>query len=309
MVTNSGGSLVEATSYDPWGKVLSGGTSLKYQYTGQEKDSETGLNYYGSRYYGSAIQHFVQPDSIIPNVYNPQQLNRYAYANNNPLKYVDPTGHVGEILKYNAALTQYYKKPSAITYNNVLNTASSIQKQSGTTSSSGSNSNNNSGSSNNSGGSSVVASAGVAAGGSLIRQNYINGKNFQDAVHVMYDFARNNQGLGSLYNNRIPDGLGEAVRECKGGAYICNTQQIKDMMRYAKDNGLPFELYYKESARVAGTVREAIATLNEKGGPGARLIPVAAGVLAPTVLDAVPLFINPSLISPNYSNYGNGQQL
>ena len=40
------------------------------------------------------INHFTQPDTIIPNPYNPQDWNRYAYARNNPLKYTDPSGHL-----------------------------------------------------------------------------------------------------------------------------------------------------------------------------------------------------------------------
>ena len=47
-----------------------------------------------------------QPDSIVPDPYNPQDWNRYSYARYNPLKYTDPTGHkpvcdggAGEICK------------------------------------------------------------------------------------------------------------------------------------------------------------------------------------------------------------------
>ena len=39
------------------------------------------------------INQFSQPDSILPDLYNPQSLNRYAYTLNNPLRYTDPTGH------------------------------------------------------------------------------------------------------------------------------------------------------------------------------------------------------------------------
>jgi hypothetical protein len=47
----------------------------------------------GARWYDQSIGRFVQPDTIIPNLYNPQNLNRYAYALNNPVKYRDPSGH------------------------------------------------------------------------------------------------------------------------------------------------------------------------------------------------------------------------
>lgn len=49
--------------------------------------------YYGARYYDAALGRFIQPDTIIPNPYNLQSLNRYAYVYNNPVKYTDPTGH------------------------------------------------------------------------------------------------------------------------------------------------------------------------------------------------------------------------
>jgi len=40
--------------------------------------------------------HFVQPDTLIPDLYNPQSLNRNAYVNNSPIHYNDPTRHVIE---------------------------------------------------------------------------------------------------------------------------------------------------------------------------------------------------------------------
>ncbi|MDE3091100.1 MAG: RHS repeat-associated core domain-containing protein, partial [Chloroflexota bacterium] len=67
-------------------------TSLTdYSYTGQKLDSD-GLMYYNARYYDAAIGRFLQPDSIIPNQFNPQSLNHYAYVRNNPVRYTDPTG-------------------------------------------------------------------------------------------------------------------------------------------------------------------------------------------------------------------------
>jgi hypothetical protein len=41
----------------------------------------------------SYLNHFTQPDSIVPDPYNPQDWNRYSYVRNSPQKYIDPTGH------------------------------------------------------------------------------------------------------------------------------------------------------------------------------------------------------------------------
>ncbi len=49
---------------------------------------------YGARQYEMVHGQFLQPDSVIPNVMDPQSWNRYAYTLNNPVRYTDPTGHM-----------------------------------------------------------------------------------------------------------------------------------------------------------------------------------------------------------------------
>lgn len=48
---------------------------------------------YKARFYSPTLGRFIQPDSIVPDVTNPQSWNRYSYVTNNPLRYADPTGH------------------------------------------------------------------------------------------------------------------------------------------------------------------------------------------------------------------------
>jgi len=64
-----------------------------YRFTGQRWDGVIRLYDYNARYYDLAIGRFIQPDPIVPEPGNPQGLNRYSYVNNNPVRYVDPTGH------------------------------------------------------------------------------------------------------------------------------------------------------------------------------------------------------------------------
>ncbi len=95
VMTNATGTKLEGTAYAPYGTIraFTGTAVTSYRYTGKELDSETGLYYYGARYYDPMIGRFISADSIVSDVYDPQDLNRYAYARNNPMKYVDPDGH------------------------------------------------------------------------------------------------------------------------------------------------------------------------------------------------------------------------
>ena len=53
---------------------------------------------YKARFYSVYLNRFIQPDTIVPNMFYSQSLNRYAYANNNPVKYSDPSGHRVDIV-------------------------------------------------------------------------------------------------------------------------------------------------------------------------------------------------------------------
>ncbi len=74
--------------------------AFAYKFTGKERDAESGLDYFGARYYSSVIGRFTSPDwaakaEPVPyaNLDNPQTLNLYSYVGNNPLLRTDPTGH------------------------------------------------------------------------------------------------------------------------------------------------------------------------------------------------------------------------
>jgi hypothetical protein len=50
--------------------------------------------FYHARYYAPYLNRFIQADTIVPQLENPQSLNRYSYVNNRPLVYIDPSGHI-----------------------------------------------------------------------------------------------------------------------------------------------------------------------------------------------------------------------
>ncbi len=94
-MTNAIGTSVETSEYLPYGGQREQiGTSITdYKFTDQELYTQTGLYNYDARLYDPVIGKCISADSIIPDLYNPQSLNRYSYVLNNPLRYVDPTGH------------------------------------------------------------------------------------------------------------------------------------------------------------------------------------------------------------------------
>ena len=72
-----------------------GGDGVRQQFTSKERDIETGLDYFGARYFSSVQGRFSSVDPVGTNLtrqLDPQQLNRYSLTRNNPLKYTDPDG-------------------------------------------------------------------------------------------------------------------------------------------------------------------------------------------------------------------------
>jgi RHS repeat-associated protein len=67
-----------------------------YKFTGKERDTETGLDYFGARYNASTMGRFMSPDPVAGEAASPQSLNLYSYVRNNPLKFIDPTGMIVE---------------------------------------------------------------------------------------------------------------------------------------------------------------------------------------------------------------------
>jgi len=63
-----------------------------HKFTGKERDSESGLDMFGARYYGSSLGRFMTPDPLGGHQEDPQTLNKYAYVRNNPVTLTDPTG-------------------------------------------------------------------------------------------------------------------------------------------------------------------------------------------------------------------------
>ena len=76
------------------GLGYSSGDGVRQQFTAKERDIETGLDYFGARYYGSMMGRFTSADPLMASgrACVPQSWNRYSYVLNNPLNLIDPNG-------------------------------------------------------------------------------------------------------------------------------------------------------------------------------------------------------------------------
>jgi RHS repeat-associated protein len=110
VITDSAANIKSESDYYPFGGELSflSNDSNHYKHNGKERDAETGLDYYGARYYSPLFSRFISPDwsSVpVPVPYadsgNPQTLNQYAFVHNNPMSIDDPDGHGDAMTHYN----------------------------------------------------------------------------------------------------------------------------------------------------------------------------------------------------------------
>jgi RHS repeat-associated protein len=98
MLTAGGGWAVWSEGYTPYGQQIytpQVSPPNYYKFTGKERDSESGNDYFGARYYASSMGRFMSPDQPFYSgqLDNPQDLNLYSYVHNNPLSKTDPDGH------------------------------------------------------------------------------------------------------------------------------------------------------------------------------------------------------------------------
>jgi RHS repeat-associated protein len=107
VVTDEADNLVQTLDYYPFGATrisVSASTNEQRKYIDQFRDVQTGLDYLNARYYDSSRGQFVTQDPVFweiaqtrdgrSAIFNPQSLNSYAYANDNPIVNKDPEGRI-----------------------------------------------------------------------------------------------------------------------------------------------------------------------------------------------------------------------
>ncbi|WP_246132400.1 polymorphic toxin-type HINT domain-containing protein, partial [Paenibacillus hemerocallicola] len=94
-MVNTSGAVVNSYRYDEWGNILSQseGVPNAFKYAGEMYDTETGFYYLRARYYDPSVGRFINKDTYEGDISNPLSLNLYTYVGNNPLRFIDPSGH------------------------------------------------------------------------------------------------------------------------------------------------------------------------------------------------------------------------
>jgi RHS repeat-associated protein len=104
IITDAQGNITKESDFYPWGGELQFVNNDKndYLFGGHKRDIETGLDYFGARYYSNGLGRFITPDwsaTPVPVPYadlsDPQSLNLYAYVRNVPTLRFDADGHDG----------------------------------------------------------------------------------------------------------------------------------------------------------------------------------------------------------------------
>ena len=108
-ITGQDGKVSQHTEYIAFGEILfdehSSEHTMLYLFNGKELDSETGLYYYGARYYDPKVSIFVNVDPLVE-----KTMQAYAYANNNPVRFIDPDGKEPQdvIITFNKSTGKLY---------------------------------------------------------------------------------------------------------------------------------------------------------------------------------------------------------
>ena len=94
-LTNADGEVTKKYTYDAFGveKNIDENDTNAFRYCGEYFDAETGTIYLRARYYNPTTGRFISRDSFAGRRSDPLSLNLYTYCKNNPIRYIDPSGH------------------------------------------------------------------------------------------------------------------------------------------------------------------------------------------------------------------------
>ncbi|MFI8718411.1 RHS repeat domain-containing protein [Stenotrophomonas sp. NPDC077464] len=120
-VTDTSGTVVERTAYEPYGAVVNGAAKDGPGYSGHVADSATGLSYMQQRYMDPYTATFISVDAVSAYSQPVGAFGRYRYGNNNPYKYLDPDGNEGKVAWLVKLTSNGMRKLSRLTKEQAIN--------------------------------------------------------------------------------------------------------------------------------------------------------------------------------------------
>jgi RHS repeat-associated protein len=94
--TDANGTVSASALYKAFGelRITPSDLGTDYKFTGQREEASLGIYFFNARWYDGSLGRFLSPDTIVPtSTQGTQAWDRYAFVNNNPVRYNDPTGH------------------------------------------------------------------------------------------------------------------------------------------------------------------------------------------------------------------------
>jgi len=127
--TVAAGGLVDSVAYSPWGEVTErqGSTGLVVGFQGSYTDPSTGLVDMGARWYQPSTSTFTARDTYNGQLSTPISLNRYTYAQGDPLSYFDPDGHAAMVARPDGLGTG--RTAGSAGFGKTMSTAAKLAKQ------------------------------------------------------------------------------------------------------------------------------------------------------------------------------------
>ncbi|WP_407362457.1 hypothetical protein HKW97_17760 [Pseudomonas luteola] len=258
-ITDSQGELISRVNYRAYGASEESKIS-NINFTGHIKDPSSALIYAGARYYDPVIGRFLSVDPVKPNISSPETFNRYAYANNNPYRYADPTGKWAEdfiigmpslVLGTNSLKDNFNEgnylaatiDAGGVIFDGIAILIPGIPGGAGLT---------------------IKATRELeqaAEKAARLAENYKSGKSAEKAVRDAYDIGPNGR-FNINGRDRISDGYTDvAIVEIKNVKYQGFTSQLRDYLQYAQDTERQLILFTRggdNPTKLSGPLEEAI---------------------------------------------------